>query len=45
MCLAGAVIASWSLTQKVADSRPFTVMTNNSVLIVLSVPAEIVTFD
>ena len=28
MCLAGAVVASWSLTQEVADSSPFTVMTN-----------------
>ena len=26
MCLAGAVVASWSLTQEVAGSRPFTVM-------------------
>ena len=29
MCLAGAVVASWSLIQEVADSSPFTVMTNN----------------
>ena len=28
MCLAGAVVASWSLTQEVAGSGPFTVMTN-----------------
>ena len=28
MCLAGAVVASWSLTQVVAGSSPFTVMTN-----------------
>ena len=28
MCLDGAVVASWSLTQDVADSIPFTVMTN-----------------
>ena len=28
MCLAGAVVASWSLTQEVAGSSPFTVMTN-----------------
>ena len=28
MCLAGPVIASWSLTQEVAGSKPFTVMTN-----------------
>ena len=28
MCLAGSVIASWSLTQDVAGSSPFTVMTN-----------------
>ena len=28
MCLAGAVIAPWSLTQEVADSNPFTVLTN-----------------
>ena len=28
MCLAGAVRASWSLTQEVAGSNPFTVMTN-----------------
>ena len=28
MCLAGAVVASWSLTQEVASSNPFTVMTN-----------------
>ena len=26
MCLAGAVVASWSLTQEVAGSSPFTVM-------------------
>ena len=26
MCLAGAVVASWSLIQEVADSSPFTVM-------------------
>ena len=28
MFLAGAVVASWSLTQEVAASSPFTVMTN-----------------
>ena len=28
MCLAGTVAASWSLTQEVAGSSPFTVMTN-----------------
>ena len=28
MCLASAVAASWSLTQEVAGSSPFTVMTN-----------------
>ena len=28
MCLAGTVVASWSLTQEVAGSNPFTVMTN-----------------
>ena len=28
MCLAGAVVASWSITQEVAGSSPFTVMTN-----------------
>ena len=28
MCLTGAVVASWSLTQEVAGSSPFTVMTN-----------------
>ena len=28
MCLADAVVASWSLTQEVAGSSPFTVMTN-----------------
>ena len=28
MCLAGAVVASWSHTQEVAGSNPFTVMTN-----------------
>ena len=28
MCLAGAVVASWPLTQEVAGSSPFTVMTN-----------------
>ena len=27
MCLAGTVVASWSLTQEVAGSSPFTVMT------------------
>ena len=26
MCLAGAVLASWSLTQEVVGSSPFTVM-------------------
>ena len=28
MCLAGAVVASWSLIQEVAGLSPFTVMTN-----------------
>ena len=28
MCLTGTVVASWSLTQEVAGSSPFTVMTN-----------------
>ena len=28
MCLAGAMVASWSLTQEMAGSNPFTVMTN-----------------
>ena len=28
MCPAGAVVPSWSLTQEVAGSIPFTVMTN-----------------
>ena len=28
MCLAGTVVASWSLTQEVAGSIPFTVMMN-----------------
>ena len=28
MCLAGAVITSWSIIQEVAGSNPFTVMTN-----------------
>ena len=28
MCTAGTVVASWSLTQGVAGSNPFTVMTN-----------------
>ena len=28
MCLAGSVVASWSLTQEMAGSSPFTVMTN-----------------
>ena len=28
MCLADTVLASWSLTQEVAGSSPFTVMTN-----------------
>ena len=28
MCLAGAVVASWFLTQEVAGLNPFTVMTN-----------------
>ena len=31
MCPAGAVVASWSLTQDVAGSSPFTGMTNNFV--------------
>ena len=33
MCLAGAVLASWSLTQEVASSDPFTVMTNRSIFV------------
>ena len=28
MCFSGAAVASWSLTQEVAGSSPFTVMTN-----------------
>ena len=28
MCLAGTVVTSWSLTQEMADSNPFIVMTN-----------------
>ena len=28
MCLAGAVVASWSLTQEVVGSNVFTAMTN-----------------
>ena len=28
MCLADAVVASWSLTQEVVGLSPFTVMTN-----------------
>ena len=28
MCLAGTVVVSWSLTQGVAGSSPFAVMTN-----------------
>ena len=28
MCLAGALVASWSLTQEVGGSIPFTVITN-----------------
>ena len=28
LCLAGTVVASWSLTQEVASLSPFTVMTN-----------------
>ena len=28
MCLAGTVVAFWSLTQEVADSNPFILMTN-----------------
>ena len=28
MCLASTMVASWSLTQEVAGSSPFTVMTN-----------------
>ena len=28
MCLAGIMVASWSLTQEVACSNPFTVETN-----------------
>ena len=31
MRLAGGVVASWSLTQEVAGSNPFTVMTNSFV--------------
>ena len=30
MCLVSAVVASWSLTQEVADLNPFTVITNLS---------------
>ena len=28
ICLAGAVVTSWSLTQEVVGSNPFTVMTD-----------------
>ena len=28
VCLAGTVVASWSLTQEMAGLNPFTVMTN-----------------
>ena len=28
MCVPGTLVASWSLTQEVAGSSPFTVMTN-----------------
>ena len=28
MCVADAVVASWSLIQEIAGSNPFTVMTN-----------------
>ena len=28
MCLAGTVVASWSLTQEMAGSSPFAVMAN-----------------
>ena len=28
MCLAGTVVASWSLTQEMAGSNPFTLITN-----------------
>ena len=31
ICLAGAVVASWSLTQEVGGLNPFTVMTNTFV--------------
>ena len=31
MCLAGTVVTSWSLTQEVAGSGSFTLMTNISV--------------
>ena len=31
MCLAGAMVAPWYLTQDVASSSPFTVMTNIAV--------------
>ena len=31
MCVAGAVVACWSLTQEVAGSSLFTVMTNTFV--------------
>ena len=33
MCLAGAVVASWSLTQEVAGSSPFTVVANRSIFV------------
>ena len=32
LCLTGAVVASWSLTQEVAGLNPFTLMTNNFVI-------------
>ena len=28
MCLAGTVVASWSLRREMADLNPFTIMTN-----------------
>ena len=31
MCLTGPLVASWSLTQEVAGSSPFTIMTNTFV--------------
>ena len=41
MCLAGTVVASRSLMQEVADSNPFTVMTNIFVTILAEISENI----